>query len=52
MEAAVTYSAMVDPATPDAEAEKLREDLLDYCERDTYTTVVIHEELAELLSFQ
>lgn len=52
MEAAVTYSAMVDPATPDAEAEKLREGLLDYCERDTYAMVVIHEELAGLVGFQ
>lgn len=52
MEAAVTYSAMVDPATPDAEAEKLREDLLDYCERDTYAMVVIHEELAGMVGFQ
>lgn len=51
MEAAVPYSAMVDPATPYAEAEKLREDLLDYCERDTYAMVVIHEELAGLVSF-
>ncbi len=39
-------------ASAAAEATTLREDLLDYCERDTYAMIVIHEKLAGLVDSQ
>jgi len=35
---------------PVAERDKLRQDLLDYCERDTWATVKLMERLRELAS--
>lgn len=52
MEAVVEYSRMISPETSESEAEEIREDLLKYCERDTYAMVVIHEALTDLVGFE
>ncbi|WP_158666507.1 DUF2779 domain-containing protein [Salinibacter altiplanensis] len=49
MEAVVEYSRMISPETPDSEAQKIEEDLLKYCEWDTWAMVVIHKKLSALV---
>jgi hypothetical protein len=49
MEAVVEYSRMIAPETSESEAKKIRQDLIEYCERDTWAMVVIHKELSELV---
>ncbi|MCS3956727.1 hypothetical protein GGP81_003275 [Salinibacter ruber] len=49
MEAVVQYSRIASPETSDSEAREIEEDLLAYCERDTWALVVIHRSLTELL---
>jgi hypothetical protein len=49
MEAVVQYSRMISPETSDSEAREIGEDLLAYCEQDTWAMVVIHRSLTELL---
>ncbi len=49
MEAMVQYSRMISPETPRPKAKKIEQDLLEYCERDTWAIVVIHKGLIELL---
>ena len=49
MEAVVQYSRMISPETSDSEAREIEEDLLAYCERDTWAMVVIHRELSDLV---
>ncbi len=49
MEAVVRYSRMISPETSDSEAREIEEDLLAYCEQDTWAMVVIHKSLTELL---
>lgn len=46
MEAVVEYSRMVSPETSDSEAREIEEDLLAYCEQDTWAMVVIHKTLS------
>ena len=36
---------MIDPATPIEEKEKIKKDLLTYCEHDTLAMLKIREEL-------
>ncbi|MCS4134316.1 DUF2779 domain-containing protein [Salinibacter ruber] len=49
MEAVVQYSRMISPETSDSEAREIGEDLLAYCEQDTWAMVVIHRELSDLV---
>ncbi|MCS4178184.1 hypothetical protein GGP96_002929 [Salinibacter ruber] len=49
MEAVVQYSRMISPETSNSEAREIEEDLLAYCERDTWAMVVIHRELSDLV---
>ncbi|MCS3671900.1 hypothetical protein GGQ21_002570 [Salinibacter ruber] len=49
MEAVVRYSRMISPETSDSEAREIEEDLLAYCEQDTWAMAVIHRSLTELL---
>ncbi len=49
MEAVVQYSRMISPETSDSEAREIEEDLLAYCEQDTWAMVVIHKSVTELL---
>jgi len=49
MEAVVEYSRMIAPNTSESDAEEIEEDLLKYCERDTWAMVVIHRKLSELV---
>ncbi len=49
MEAVVQYSRMISPETSDSEAREIEEDLLAYCEQDTWAMVVIHRELSDLV---
>jgi predicted RecB family nuclease len=43
--AGIEYLKMIDPKTPSDEKERIRKDLLKYCERDTRAMVEIREEL-------
>ncbi len=43
--AGLEYLRMIDPKTPSDETERIRKDLLKYCERDTRAMVEIREEL-------
>jgi len=45
MEAVVAYEAMIDDSTPEAEADGHRDELLQYCKRDTRAMVEIHRAL-------
>lgn len=49
MEVVVEHSKMIAPEATEAEAQKIEEDLLDYCERDTWATVVTCKNLADIL---
>ncbi|MCS4047583.1 hypothetical protein GGQ04_002732 [Salinibacter ruber] len=49
MEAVVEYSRMIAPETSESEAQEIEEDLLAYCEQDTWAMVVIHRELSDLV---
>ncbi|MCS4155486.1 hypothetical protein GGQ03_002789 [Salinibacter ruber] len=49
MEAVVQYSRMISPETSDSEAREIEEDLLEYCEQDTWAMVVIHEKLSAMV---
>jgi predicted RecB family nuclease len=44
-QASLEYLRMIDPSTSSKEREKIREDLLTYCEQDTYAMVRIREEM-------
>jgi predicted RecB family nuclease len=44
-QASLEYLRMIDPSTSSKEREKIREDLLTYCEQDTYAIVRIREEM-------
>jgi hypothetical protein len=44
-EAGVWYMKMIDPSTSTEERERIRMDLLAYCEQDTLAMVKIREEL-------
>jgi hypothetical protein len=48
MEAVVEYSRMIAPEMSDSKAKKIRQNLLDYCERDTWAMVVIHKRLSAI----
>jgi hypothetical protein len=48
MEAVVEYSRMIAPETSESKAQEIEEDLLAYCERDTWAMVVIHRALSEI----
>jgi predicted RecB family nuclease len=43
--ASLEYLRMIGPATPEAEKEKIKNDLLEYCAQDTLAMVRIREEL-------
>jgi hypothetical protein len=45
LQASLDYLRMIDPATPEDEKSKIREDLLVYCGQDTLAMVKIREEL-------
>ena len=47
-EAGIEYMRMLDPSTPIEEKEKIKEDLLEYCGRDTLAMVRIREALLKL----
>lgn len=47
-EAGLEYLRMIDPCTPAAEKEKIKEDLLMYCGHDTLAMVRIREEVLKL----
>ena len=47
-EARIEYMRMFDPSTPIEEKEKIKEDLLQYCGRDTLAMVRIREALLKL----
>ncbi len=49
MEAVVEYSRMIAPETSESRAQEIEEDLLAYCERDTWAMVVIHKTLSNLV---
>jgi hypothetical protein len=40
---------MISPETSNSEAREIEEDLLAYCEQDTWAMVVIHRELSDLV---
>jgi predicted RecB family nuclease len=44
-QASLEYLRMIDPSASSKEREKIREDLLTYCEQDTYAMVRIREEM-------
>ena len=44
-QASLEYLRMIDPSTSSKEREKIRENLLTYCEQDTYAMVRIREEM-------
>ena len=41
----MAYEAMIDDSTPEAEADGHRDELLQYCKRDTRAMVEIHRAL-------
>jgi hypothetical protein len=47
LQASLDYLRMIDPATPEDEKAKIREDLLVYCGQDTLAMVKIRDELLE-----
>ncbi len=47
--ASIEYLRMLDPGTPLDEREKIRESLLDYCNRDTLGMIKIREEIIKFL---
>jgi CRISPR/Cas system-associated exonuclease Cas4 (RecB family) len=49
MEAVIHYDEMVNEASPVAQ-EEIYQNLLDYCERDTFAMVRIHQEIKDLVS--
>jgi hypothetical protein len=48
--ASLQYLRMLDPATPSAERDKIKRDLLTYCGHDTLGMVKIREEMLKRLS--
>ena len=49
-QAGVAYLKMIDPNMPRKEARKIYDDLLQYCGRDTLSTVELYRKLLELAS--
>jgi hypothetical protein len=49
-QAGVAYLRMISSATPREEARNIYDDLLNYCGRDTLSTVELYRKLLELAS--